>query len=480
MVRRTVPWREAAAIPAGMAMAKAESKGRDGSVGEGGGARAASDVEAELLQLRSDHRQAVYTLRQTREAYGRFVPKAFLGLLGAEDILKVNLGHETEKRITVMFSDIRNFTTLSETMSSGETFAFVNSYLGRMEPAVQMHGGIVDKFIGDAVMAFFPVRAEDALEAAFSMRAALDHYNRRRAREGEPPIGMGIGLNTGLTTLGVVGHMERMETTIIGDAVNVASRIEELTKTYRVGILISEDTLSSLENPEAYSIRFIDRVAVKGRHRPISVYEVFDGDPPEVARGKLSVLDVFEKAVAYCHLGECARAVPLLEQCLKAVPGDPAAGFYLDRCRAEKRDTAWEFRQQIAWRDEFDTGLADVDAQHRGLLDNINKLSEAIQSEDSAQVGEVFDFLAAYGVEHFETEEAYMRRYDYPFLPEHQREHAAFVKTLLATRREILSGRHDKLLCLFRVHQFLYDWLISHSTRTDKHFAHFVLTKMRG
>jgi hemerythrin len=458
--------------------------GKDGSdepraVGKEPRGEAISDLEAELLKLRSDYRQAAYTLRQTQEAYGRFVPRSFLRLLGAEDILKVNLGHETEKRITIMFSDIRNFTTLSESKSSGETFAFINEYLGRMEPAVQMHRGIVDKFIGDAVMAFFPERAEDALEAAFAMRAALDHYNRHRVRGGEPPVGMGIGLNTGLTTLGVVGHMERMETTIIGDAVNVSSRIEGLTKTYRVGILISEDTLSSLENAEAYSVRFIDRVAVKGRHRPVSVYEVFDGDPPETARGKLAVLEVFEKAVAYCHLGECARAVPLLEQCLKEVPDDPVAALYLERCRGGKRDTAWEFRQQLSWQDDFDTGLADVDAQHRGLLDNINKLSQAIQAEDVAQVGEVFDFLAAYGVEHFDTEEAYMRKYGYPFLAEYAREHAAFVKSLLATRREIMSGRHDMLLCLFRVHQFLYDWLISHSTRTDKHFAHFVLAKMR-
>ncbi len=442
-------------------------------------AAAVSDLEAELLKVRSDYRQTAYTLRQTQEAYGHFVPKSFLRLLGAEDILKVNLGHEAEKRITIMFSDIRDFTTLSESKSSGETFAFINDYLGQMEPAVQMHHGIVDKFIGDAVMAFFPERAEDALAAAFAMRAALDHYNRRRGQVGEAPVGMGIGLNTGLTTLGVVGHMERMDTTIIGDAVNVASRIEGLTKQYRVGILISEDTLASLENPEAYSVRFVDRVAVKGRIRPVSVYEVFDGDPPEVARGKLSVLDVFEKAVAYCHLGECARAVPLLEQCLKEVPGDPVAALYLERCRGEKRDSAWEFRQQLVWRDDFDTGLADVDAQHRGLLDNINKLSQAIQKDETAVVGEVFDFLAAYGVEHFDTEETYMREYGYPFLAEHAHEHAAFVRSLLATKREILSGRHDMLLCLFRVHQFLYDWLISHSTRTDKHFAHFVLAKTK-
>ncbi|WP_337996055.1 bacteriohemerythrin [Oleispirillum naphthae] len=433
----------------------------------------------ELLNLRSEHRRTLYLLRQTQEAYGHFVPKGFLHILGTEDILDVRLGHEIEKKITIMFSDIRNFTTLSEAMTSHQTFEFINGYLALMEPAVQTHGGIIDKFIGDAVMAFFPERAAHALEAAFAMRDALSHLNGQRRNAGQEPIAMGIGLNTGLTTLGVIGHMGRMEATIIGDAVNVASRLESLTKQYHVGILISEDTLACLDGAGKHLIRFIDRVVVKGRLRPISVYEVFDGDERATAEAKLSTLDIFEKAVAYYHLGEADLALPLFHLCREKTDLDPVADIYLKRCltciETGVLEGPHEFHNRLEWCSAYETGIADVDRQHHGLLDNINKLSAAIQGNDTAATEEVFAFLGAYSVEHFSTEEEYMRRYDYPFLQEHIQEHEAFIRGFTTAKRKILSHPEDKLLALFHINLFLYDWLISHSTRIDKHFANHVL-----
>ena len=428
------------------------------------------------------YRQTLYTLRKTQAAFGRFVPKDFLKLLGTGDILSVNLGDEVERQLTVMFTDIRNFTSVSEAMSSHETFEFLNAYLGHMEPAVQRHEGIIDKFIGDAVMALFPDRPEKAVEAAIAMREALHYYNERRVKDGYEPIQMGIGLNTGLTTLGVLGHLERMESTVIGDSVNVAQRIEGLTKCYRVGILISEDVLANLEDPNAFSIRFVDRVRVKGRIRPISVYEVFDGDAPELAKAKLACLEMFEKAVAYYHLREIEQALPLFQQCLDATEGDTVAEIYVDRCRRFLADGTYEgigeLLQQVEWLDSYNTGLEDVDSQHRTLLDNINKLAKAIHGDDASAVEEVFAFLARYAVEHFATEDGYMEKYGYPFRDEHRQEHDSFIRGFAATQQEILSGRHDRLIALFRINLFLYDWLISHSTRVDRHFADFVLKAM--
>ena len=428
--------------------------------------------------LREQYQRTLNTLRRTEGAYSRFVPDGVLALLGAHDILDVHLGDMVEKRLTVMFTDIRDFTAMSEHMTSRETFAFLNDYLGHMEPAVRRHGGVVDKFIGDAVMALFPDGADQAVRAALAMREALSAYNDQRRESGLAPVDMGIGLNSGLATLGILGHGERVDSTVIGDVVNVAQRIEGLTKTYRVNILVSEDTLASLDAPHAVAIRFIDRVRVKGRVRPISVYEVFDGDPPATARAKRKHVETFEKAVAYYHLRAIDRALPLFEACAAALPNDTVVEIYLARCRAFVATGAYdgigELLDHMEWKASYETGLHEMDEQHRTLMDNINRLSDAIQAEDSKAVGEVFSFLERYSIEHFAMEESLMDEYEYPFRDGPKQEHAAFIRGFTTTRDEIISGLHDRILCLFRINLFLYDWLISHSTRVDKHLAAYV------
>ena len=435
----------------------------------------------EALTLRSKLRQAVYLLRQTKSAYDHFIPRRLLEILGVTDIVNLHIGENIDRKITIMFSDIRNFTTISENMDSSDTFSFINDYLSFMEPAVQFHNGVIDKFIGDAVMAIFPESAEDAVKAALAMRDALGQFNRRRTQEGLPPVSMGIGLNTGLSTLGVLGHLERLEATIIGDAVNVASRVEGLTKLYRVGLLISEDTLACIQKLENYSIRFVDRVAVRGRIRPVSIYEVFDGDSPALANQKLGAQDIFEKAVAYFHFQEVERALPLFRQCQEAAPEDTVVEMYINRCQKFQEsgifECATDIREKVQWQESFNTGLDDVDAQHQELLNNIGNLSKAIQKNDMEMVKVVLNFLQEYGVNHFATEEAYMEKYKYPFIADHRQEHAAFIRNFLSMRDDLLSNTHDDITSLFRITVFLYDWLISHSTRIDKHFADFVIAQ---
>lgn len=416
------------------------------STARGDGDASRTEVpEDEERRIHAEYRQSLYFLRKMQGAYGRFVPRDFLKLLGAEDILNVRLGDEVEKKITVMFSDIRDFTTLSETMTSRQVFEFLNDYLSHMEPAVQGHGGIVDKYIGDAVMALFPDRADDAVKAAIAMRDALRSYNQGRRRSGQPPIETGIGLNTGLTTLGILGHLERMESTIIGDAVNVAQRIEGLTKIYRAAVLISEDTLAALNNAQDFSIRFVDRVRVKGRARPISIYEVFDGDHPDLARAKLENVDQFENAVAYYHLREVDKALPLFEACKAAARDDSVVEVYLDRCRRFLDDGTFEgpgeLLDHLEWREAYDTKIEEIDTQHRVLLENINALSAAIKTDDVARIDAVFAFIERYCIEHFRMEGAYMRKYGYPFAAEHGQEHAAFIRAFARTREEAVSGR---------------------------------------
>ncbi len=443
-----------------------------------------SDKFSELLadsalKGRAENRKAFYALRNLQNAYGHFVPKDFLDFLGAKDISEVTPGVEVEMNMTIMFSDIRNFTSLSETMTSHQTFDFINSYLANMESPIHRHGGLIDKFIGDAIMALFPKSADDALNGAIAMIEALKQYNANREKMGWVPVEIGIGLNTGLSSMGVVGHSERMETTVIGDSVNVASRMEGLTKKYHTPILISEDTLIALSDPTKYCIRFVDRVLVKGRHRPLSVYEVFDGDEREMTNDKLEGLEVFEKAVAYYHLKEIDEAQEQFEKYLNVIPNDLVAKRYLDLCLHYKKtgvyDGIGELQEKVEWRDDFNTGHGLVDKQHQNLLTNINALSQSLQKGDLDQVRDILPFLEQYVVEHFGTEQELMDQYNYPFTEMHRQEHYKFVKRVATLKEELISDSQDKLYSLFRVNLFLYDWLISHSTRVDKHLITYVL-----
>ena len=195
------------------------------------------------------------------DALARFVPKQFLELLGKRAIVDVVLGEAVERKLTILFLDIRDFTPLCEGMSPAETFQFVNAFLGALEPEIERHGGFVDKYIGDAIMALFPTSAADAIEGALAMLGALERFNEVRARAGRSAVRVGIGLNTGTAMVGTVGGPGRMETTVLSDAVNLAARLEELTKRYGVPLLISEATLYSLGKAPPSTTRFgMDRV----------------------------------------------------------------------------------------------------------------------------------------------------------------------------------------------------------------------------
>jgi class 3 adenylate cyclase len=197
-------------------------------------ARADDDLRRQRARLDSEiaTRQGVeQRLGQVQAAYARFVPPQLLDLLGKESILDVDWGNQAEKKMTILFSDIRGFASMSERMSPQQCFDFINAYLSFMEPVVLAHGGFIDKYIGDSVMALFPARGGDALHAAIAMLAELDQFNAQRAmlltelpadhpeRRAASDVRIGIGMNSGLLMLGVIGGASRMEVTVISDAV---------------------------------------------------------------------------------------------------------------------------------------------------------------------------------------------------------------------------------------------------------------------
>jgi predicted ATPase/class 3 adenylate cyclase len=292
-------------------------------------------------------------------AYSRFVPSEFLSLLNKKSIVDVRLGDQVEEEITVMFSDIRGFTPLSEQMSPQENFNFINSYLSQMGPIIRDYHGFIDKYIGDAIMALFPTDADEAVQASIAMLKQLEHYNQGRQRAGYQPIQIGIGLNTGMLMLGTVGEQDRMDGTVISDAVNLASRIEGMTKIYGVSLLISETTYFQLQDASKYAIRIIDQVQAKGKSEPVTVFEVFDGDPPDMIDRKLKTLVLFKQGFKMYHqtkfaganalfnevlrisetekLKQIEEAQELFNEILHVNPNDKVAQIYVQRCENIKK-----------------------------------------------------------------------------------------------------------------------------------------------
>ncbi len=292
--------------------------------------------QAALIEkLRENETRLTHFTRELEilnKAYERFIPKQFLNLLGKKSVVDIHLGQQVEKEMSVMFSDIRGFTSLSEDMTPQENFNFINAYLRRMEPIIAEHAGFVDKYIGDAIMALFPRRADDALRAAIEMYQSLQVYNRERQETGYRPFQIGIGINTGNLMLGTVGGPEHIEGTVIADAVNLSARVEELTKTYGIVLLITEHTYQALTDPGVYDTRMIDHVTVKGKSRPVTVYEVFDGDSDKQRTLKSATLNMFEQGLQTFHAGGFEQARGYFEQVLAQNPEDSVARIYLDHC----------------------------------------------------------------------------------------------------------------------------------------------------
>ncbi|MFP5269091.1 PAS domain S-box protein [Coleofasciculus sp.] len=285
-------------------------------------------AEAERIQFTNE-------LFQLNQSFSRFVPSQFLQILNKQSVVDVQLGDQVQQEMSVLFSDIRDFTTLSERMNPQENFKFINAFLKRMEPAIIEHHGFIDKYMGDAIMALFSGIADDAVQAGISMVQRLYEYNLRRLQSGYTPIKIGIGINTGSLMLGTVGGKHRIDSTVISDDVNLAARLEGLTKQYKVSLLISGQTLTRLHNPTEYSLRFVEQVKVKGKSKAVAVFEVFDGDSLKIKEGKLATISIFEEGLFLYAKQVFGKAKQRFEEVLRINPQDTIAQIYLNRSLAQ-------------------------------------------------------------------------------------------------------------------------------------------------
>jgi len=275
----------------------------------------------------------------------RFVPGQYLDFLEKTSIADVRLGDHVSAEMAVMFSDIRGFTTMSESMSPKENFDFVNTYLKMVSPLIQKYEGFIVKFLGDGMMAIFPYGVDDAVKAGVEKQQQVKVFNEELKKKGLPPVAVGIGIHTGHMMVGMIGEERRMQGDAFSDNVNLTSRVEGLTKFYGVSMIITEETLLRLEQPVQIRMRFIGKAQVKGRERPISLYDVFEGDAPDICAKKMETKADFEQGIKLYTAGKFAEARQRFEDVLQRFPEDKTSKLYVTRCKEYQASGApegWE------------------------------------------------------------------------------------------------------------------------------------------
>ncbi len=300
-------------------------------------------IQEEFLTRVNTHLQ----LSRISTVYSRFVPTEFLRSLGSHNIVDVELGDQVQKEMTILFVDIRAFTNLSENMTPEENFKFINSYLSRFSPMITNNGGFVDKYIGDAIMALFPNSPEDAIRAANQMIEHVAVYNGHRANVGYRAINIGVGIHTGNMILGIIGDETRMQGTVISDAVNLASRIQDVTKLYKANVVISQESFMKIDDMMNHNFRFLGRVRVKGKDQAVALFEIFDADTEELRELKNNTKTDFEQAIMKFSLKDFDGALALLQRVMELNPNDSTAQVFIERIE----------KMQIAEKKNFLTSL---------------------------------------------------------------------------------------------------------------------------
>lgn len=293
--------------------------------------QSSSAIESALLYDKNirEAKEREDAMRLINEISGKFVPFEFIGALGHTSLTDVKLGDQVEKVVTVLFSDIRDYTTLSEEMSPEENFKFVCSFNERMGPAICKNKGFINQYLGDAIMAIFPGNPSDALCAAIEMQKQVGILNKERTENGQIPIQIGVGMHTGPLIMGITGDADRLDATTISDTVNTASRLESLTKQYKAGIILSDACAEQIAQKEKFHLRSIGLVQLKGKHRSINIHECFNGNSEEDIFKKQRTLSTFNKGI-YNYLNcSFAASVQAFNSVVEVHPEDRTAEFFL-------------------------------------------------------------------------------------------------------------------------------------------------------
>jgi class 3 adenylate cyclase/CheY-like chemotaxis protein len=292
--------------------------------------KAFAELKATKIELAETQAVAVMT-----RAFEKFVPKQFMQRIAKDGIENITAGIVQANDITILFSDLRSFTTISEGLTPQALFAFLNEYMGQMQGPIDQNGGFIDKFIGDAIMALFDhagrEQADAAVKTAIGMQLRLNEWNSVRTGSPDFPVSAGVGIHSGEVMLGTLGSSTRVDSTVIGDAVNLASRLEGLTKYYGARIIISEDTWNMLDH-STFESRELDFVSVKGRHAAVGIHEIFQDLHGDALAQHRRLTERYVEALKHYRHRAWQKARSGFESCLAINEEDKASRMFLERC----------------------------------------------------------------------------------------------------------------------------------------------------
>jgi class 3 adenylate cyclase/Asp-tRNA(Asn)/Glu-tRNA(Gln) amidotransferase C subunit len=297
-------------------------------------------IESAMLYEKNirEAREREEAILRIHEVTKKFVPHEFIRSLGKETLTDVRLGDQVEKLVTVLFTDIRDFTTLSEKMTPEENFKFVSSFNARLGPIIRSHNGFINQYLGDSIMAIFPEDPADALKSAVSMQKAVHELNKEREQNGLTVIRAGIGMHTGSLIMGITGDEFRMDAATISDTVNTAARIESLTKYYRSPLLLSNHTLDHLNGNNNFHFRHLGNVKLKGKNNLLTIIECINGFEDTQFERKLQTLSLFNDAMTAYHEGQFENALQLFQKIIATDPDDLTSIYFHDNTKKYLRE----------------------------------------------------------------------------------------------------------------------------------------------
>ncbi|MCL2806171.1 MAG: HAMP domain-containing protein [Treponema sp.] len=277
-------------------------------------------------------------ITRLNESTIRFVPIQFMEHLGVSDITKMKLGDNVQRDLSVLFFDIRYFSINSEMMTARENFVFINKILGVAGPIIRKHYGFVDKYIGDAAMALF-ANGIDAARAGIELYQTLVTDEETRVKIGVDGIDIGVGVHSGSVMMGIVGENERLSSTVISPNVNLASRVEGLSKQTGSGMLITRDTMNQLTgNEEEFSYRFIGMVQAAGVNEVVGLFDMLDALSPKNKHMRLTTKTFFESGVRKYHMKDYSAAVQRFQKVVEMDPKDICAAHHLANAKKRLED----------------------------------------------------------------------------------------------------------------------------------------------
>ncbi len=276
-------------------------------------------------------------LKITNKTFKKFVPQQFLDKIAKDGLENINTNKAESAKLAILFSDIRSFTSISERLQPEETLNLLNIHFSLFNKIVSTNNGFVDKYIGDEIMALFgdpneklSITAYNAINTAIEMQDSLKKEDMQNL---EYKLNIGIGIHIGQVIVGTVGSDERMDSTVVGDAVNISSRLQELTKIYENKILISGVTwriLNKEDNP--FLAREINKLQLRGSSKPITVFEIYNNDNKELVDYKKNTQNIYNAALDCYYNKKWKKSIKLFNQCLNIYPNDTIVKRHVDKC----------------------------------------------------------------------------------------------------------------------------------------------------